>query len=274
MKLVRSAYTHRNQSKVTNELWNTMIKEWTPFSISLYKDMKWQNFQKVGFQIFKQGDFLTSQSNGNHLLEDEEILELFSLFTSSLSTTISALDITKACQSPKAYYLYTHCIWDLLPYLPEEIFIGFPSLVNSLSQDEDKKTSYFSKLSANYNTKEEISFKDLFEIFLFIHYQENMMEYLDKDNSQYLSTREVEPLLNTFEETIINDIPLIYTRREAFAFITYLLHYGEPPIFDPNSTISSPLRFNQWLLQPQKWQLQVDREDMLHTLFLMNSQIK
>ena len=271
MKLIKSAYTNRTQGKVTQKLWNTMIKEWAPFSISLYKDMKWQNFQTVGFQIFKQGDFLTSQSNGNDVLEDEEILELFSLFTSSLSTTISALATMKACQSVNTYQLYTQCVWDHLQYFPEKIFESFPDLANSLSQDENKKTSYNSKLISNYNVEGEISFKNLFEAFLFMHYQENMMEYLDKDSSQYLSTREVEPLLDIFEQTIIDDIPIIYSKRGAFAFITYLLHFGEIPVFKTNKPISAPVHFSQWLMQPQKWQLQVDREDLLHTLFLINT---
>ena len=272
MKLVKSAYTNRTQGKVTQKLWNTMIKEWTPFGISLYKDMKWQNFQEVGFQVFKQGDFLTSQSNGNDVLEDEEILELFSLFTSSLSTTLSALATMKACQSVNAYYLYTQCVWDHLQYFPEKIFESFPDLTNIFSQDENKKTSYNSKLITSYNVEGEISFKNLFEMFLFVHYQENMMESLDKDSSHYLSIREVEPLLDTFEQTIIgDDIPLIYSKRGAFAFITYLLHFGEVPVFDTNQPISAPMHFSQWFLQPKKWQLQVDREDLLHTLFLMNT---
>ena len=274
MKLVKSAYTNRNQDKVTQKLWNTMIKEWTPFSISLYKDMKWQNFQQVGFQVFNQGDFLTSSSNGNSVLEDKEILELFSLFTSSLSTTLSALATMKSCQSVNTYYLYTQCVWDHLQYFPEKIFKGFPDLTNILSQDENKKTSYNSKLITNYNVEGEISFKNLFEMFLFMHYQENMMEYLDKDKSHYLSVREVEPLLDIFEQTIIDDIPLIYSKRGAFAFITYLLHFGEIPIFDNSQPISAPMHFSQWFMQPQKWQLQVDRENMLHTLFLINAKIR
>lgn len=275
MKLVKSAYTNRTQGKVTQKLWNTMIKEWTPFSVSLYKDMKWQNFQKIGFQVFKQGDFLTSSSNGNRTLEDEEILELFSLFTSSLSTTLSALDTMKACQSVNTYYLYTQCVWDHLQYFFEKIFEGFPDLANILSQDEDKKTNYNSNLISSYNVEGEISFKSLFEMFLFVHYQENMMEHLDKDHSQDLSVREAEPLLDIFEQTIIEDIPTIYSKRGAFAFITYLLHFGEVPVFDTNQPISAPMHFSQWFMQPKKWlELQVEREDLLHTLFLMNSKIK
>ena len=271
MQLVVSAYTQRGKKQVNRSLWNTMIKEWTAFSVSVYKDMKWQNFQKLGFQIFKHGDFLTTHSNGDRILQKEEILELFSLFTSSLSTVTSSLTIMQDCKSSNPYQLHAPCFWNHLQDLPTEIFTGFPLYLDTLSESEEKKTNYFSTLSSFYSTKEKLSLKDLFEIFLFIHYQENTMEYLDKDFSQYLSTRELEPLLNIFEQTIIDDIPLIYSKQESFAFITYLFHYGEVPIF--SKKISSPLHFSNWLLQPEKWQLQVDRKDILHTLFLMNQKL-
>ena len=268
MKLVTSSYTKR-EAQVNQKVWDTMIREWTALSISLYKDIRWESFQKLGFQVFKHGDFLTSYSNGDKILQEPEILELFSLLISSLGTVISALEIMPTCKSTKIYYLHTTCILNHLQHLPPEIFTGFPKLLEDLSQDENKKTSYIGKLHSFYDTKETLHLKDLFELFLFIHHQENTMEYLDKDSSQYLSTRELEPLLNTFENIIIDDIPLIYTKREVFAFITYLFHYGKVPIF--TKKISSPLHFSNWLLQPKKWKLlQADREDVLHTLFLLN----
>ena len=268
MKLVTSSYTKRG-TQVDQKTWNTMIREWTVLSISLFKDIRWESFQKLGFQVFKHGDFLTSYSNGDKTLQEEEILELFSLLISSLGTVISALEIMPTCRSTKMYYLHTACVINHLQHLPPKIFTGFPRLLEDLSSDENKKTSYIGKLHSFYNTKETLHLKDLFELFLFIHHQENTMEYLDKDFSQHLNTRELEPLLNTFEDIIIDDIPLIYTKREVFAFITYLFHYGKVPIF--NKEISSPLHFNNWLLQPKKWKrLKADRKDVLHTLFLMN----
>jgi len=68
-------------------------------------------------------------------------------------------------------------------------------------------------------------------------------------------------------------VPVVHTKKEAFAFITYFFHYGEVPVFGENKKISSPLRFSQWLLQPEKWQLRVNREDILTTLFLMNKNL-
>ena len=272
MKLVTSAYTNRG-TQANNNLWNTMIKEWTAFSVSLYKDMQWQSFQDLGFKIFKHGDFLTSHSNGDNLLQEEEILELFSLFISSLSTVISDLEVMQNCKSTQLYHLNAGCVWDHLEQLPQEVFIGFPKLLKVLSQNEDKKLSYMSTLHSFYSGQELLSLKDLFEIFLFIHYQENTLEYLDKDSSEDLSTRELEPLLNTFEQTIIEDIPLIYTKRDAYAFITFFFHFGEIPIFSDENKISAPLRFNNWLLQPQKWQLKVDQENILRTLYLINRKL-
>jgi hypothetical protein len=81
-------------------------------------------------------------------------------------------------------------------------------------------------------------------------------------------------LLNTFEDTIIESVPLIYTKRDAYAFITYLFHFGEVPIFTSHNKISAPLLFNNWLLKPKEWlQLKADQEDILHTLFLMNKNL-
>ena len=272
MKFITSAYTQRKK-QVNQTLWNTLIKEWTAFSIASYKDMKWQHFQNMGFQIFKHGDFLTSHSNGDKILQEEEILELFSFFVSSLKTIISTINTMQSCKSTKPHHLKASCFWNNLHDLPSAIFSGFPKLTESLFNNEDKKIQYISRLSSFYDNQEDISFKSLFEIFLFIHYQENTMEYLDRDHSQYLSTRELEPLLDIFENILINDMPLIYSKKEAFAFITYLFHYGEVPIFGDTNKILSPIRFSNWLLQPKKWQLHIDREKILHTLFLMNKKL-
>lgn len=272
MKLVTSAYTKRG-TKVNHTLWKTMIREWTALSISLYKDMQWQSFQTLGYQIFRHGDFLTSHSNGDKILQEQEILELFSIFMSSLSTVISALDVMQSCKSKKPHYLHTDCIRDHLSHLPQKIFTGFPKLSEELAQDEKKKTSYIDKLHSFYNKKETLSLKNLFELFLFVHYQENTMEYLDRNSSQDLDAWELVSLLDIFESTLIDDIPLIYTKKEAFAFITYLFHYGEIPIFDKK--ISSPTQFSHWLLKPEKWkELKADRKDVLHTLFLMNKDFR
>ena len=274
MRLVTAAYTQRGSGEVNHDLWKIMIREWTALSISLYKDMQWKTFQDLGFQVFKHGDFLTSHSNGDNLLQEEEILELFSLFTSSLSTVISSLELMQNCKSTQPYHLTASCVWNHLQQLPQKVFTGFPRLLNTLSRNEDKKAGYISKLQSSYSTQERLSLKDLFEIFLFIHYQENTLEYLDRDSSEDLNVRELEPLLNTFEDTIIDAVPLIYTKRDAYAFITYLFHFGEVPIFTDHNRISAPLRFNSWLLKPEEWsQLKADQEDILHTLFLMNKSL-
>ncbi len=274
MKWMTSAYTNRGeQQQINQQLWNTMIKEWTALSVSIYKDMNWESFQHLGFQVFKHGDFLTSHSNGDKILQEEEILELFSIFTSSLGTVLASQEIIQNCKGSTPYHLRADCVWNHLQYLPTNIFEGFPHLLDSVSQDEEKRISYIGQLHSFQNAKEELSLKDLFEIFLFVHYQENTMEYLDRDSSQDLSTRELEPLLNVFEQTLIDDMPLIYTKREAFAFITYFFHYGEVPVFPEHNKISAPVRFSNWLMTPQKWQIQADRESILQTLFLINKQL-
>ena len=98
------------------------------------------------------------------------------------------------------------------------------------------------------------------------------MEYLDRNFSQDLTARELEPLLGTFEQTLIDDMPLINDKRSVYAFITYLFHFREVPIFTNNKPISAPMRFSNWHLNPARWEAEVnvDREDILHTLLLIN----
>ncbi|MCY4320963.1 MAG: hypothetical protein OXC37_00945, partial [Bdellovibrionaceae bacterium] len=159
-----------------------------------------------------------------------------------------------------------------LRHLPSSVFTGFPQLLELLSQEEKKKISYIATLSDFYSEKERLSIKDLFEIFLFIYYQENAMEYLDRDSSQYLGARELEPLLDVFEQNLIDNILFINNKRDAYAFITYLFHFGEVPIFTNKKPISAPLHFSHWFLEPARWksEVHVDREDTLHTLLLIN----
>jgi len=272
-QLITSAYTQRGEDKVDQNLWNTMIKEWTILNATLYKSINWRGFLNIGFQIFKHGDLLLSSSNGDRLLQEQEILELFSMFISTLSTTISALDITQTCIIPnKLYKLNAGCFWRHMEYLPSAVFIGFPKLLSELSVVENANHEYISKFKNFYDTSE-ISFKNVFDTFLFIHYQENTMEYLDRDFSNFIDTQELEHLLTVFENIIIEDIPLIYTKKTAFAFITYIFYHGELPIFGPENQISSPVRFSNWLLQPNKWNISARRQDILQTLLIMNKNL-
>ena len=102
--------------------------------------MQWERFQKLGFKLFKHGDFLNSYSNGDGILQEEEILELFSFFTSSMATVLYILHEQPNCKN-STYYVNKQCIWDYLLYLPSTVFTGFPRLRESLSQNTQKKTS-------------------------------------------------------------------------------------------------------------------------------------
>ena len=267
MKFVTSAYTKREKKPVHQKLWNKMIQEWTALSGAFYKDIKWRRFQKVGFQVFRHADFLTSYSNGDAVLQEEEILEVFSFFMSSLTVTLSSLKDRPGCMR-SANRLQSACVWSYLRSLPSKVFVGWPQLFKTLSEGQN----YLSRLSSFYQEAEEISIKDLFEIFLFMHYQENAMLRLDKDFSQSLSLRELEPLLNVFEQTLIENTPLIYTKTSALAFGAYIFYYGQVPAFSQNYNISAPLHFSNWFLQPKKWQqVKVDREKMLESLFLIKN---
>ncbi len=270
MKWVSTAYTNRGEGPVNQKLWNTMIREWTTLAIALHKPLKWEQFQKAGFQVFRHGDFMTSRSNGDGVLQEGELLELFALSVSSATLLFSSLKLMAHCEGAPPYHLPAGCMWALLEEIPKELFAGFPVLEQSLLAQEDKKSSYIGVLKSFYNQEDFIPYKDLFKIFLFIHYQENMLEHLDLDQSFDLSVQELTKLLPVFERTIIEDVPLFNNRREAFAFITYLFYYGEIPVFNDNGSVSAPLRFSHWLLHPEKWQIKADHKDILNAVLLVS----
>ena len=269
MSLITSSYKRREGKELNQELWNQIVKEWTPFSVALYKDMGWSSFQKVGFQIFKHGDFLTSQSNGDGILQDEETLELFSLFMSALNTTLVSSEVMNHCRSSIPHYLHSKCSWNYLKQLTPYIFASFPELLKESGEKNTKYIQTLQRFKGIESPKELLSFKDLFEIFIFIHYQENLMESLDTNSSQTLQTAELLPILKPFAENLIQNVLFVHSRKDAFTFITYFFHYGDIPVIGSNKKISAPLRYSNWILKSGQWELEVDRADILRALLIM-----
>ena len=264
--------THR---LIDQALWDIMIQEWTPFALALYRNISWSQFQKRGSALFQHGDFLTSHSNGDKILQAEEILELFSLSVSALKTTLLAMDMMPSCLSEtNIYYVSQPCVWDKLEDLMDSVFLGFPMLQAS---NMDEKALYVALLRqiAEFNPdadtfdflEEEQENKDLpveslFKVFLFAHYQENIMEYLDTDLSQNLSMQELQPLIKMFGKGLSEYG--IETEDEALAFITYLFHFGGLPAFSPD-------QYENWQQNPAKWaEIKIDRTNILQALKQIN----
>ena len=270
MKLFATAYTNRGASSIDQKLWNKMIKEWTAFAVAIYPPLEWEQFQKTGYQVFYHGDFIMSQSNGDRVLQEEELLELFALSISALDTLYASLKLTKHCSGAPPYSLPMDCLFDTLGTWPRTVFEGFPVLTQTFLTDKKAQEQYINTLKSFYGDSNVILHKDVFKLFLIAHYQENMMEHLDKDHSFNLNAQELMALMPVFEQTIIEDIPLFYNKREAFAFITYLFYYGELPILGEGGEISAPVRFSNWLLNPEKWHIQADQTTLLKVIFLVS----
>ena len=247
-----SAYKE-NEGSLTPTAWEKIAKEWTPLILSLMPDIRWQSLHQDSQQIFQHGDFLLAHSNGDQLLQNEELLELFSIFLSASKTAFTSKKLLSGCKVDKDYFNKV-CAKDVLVHLPQTIFKGFPYLrAELLQQNYSVKVEYLSLWLDSLNANEEVfSIKDLFGLFLKVHYQENMMEHLDKDFNQVVDVEELDPLLNTFENALIEKVPVVYTTRDAMAFISYLFYYGKVPVFS-DQHIHLPMHFNRWLFHPEEW---------------------
>ena len=270
MQLSAKAYTNRVSQPIDQELWNVMIKEWTALAVALYPPLKWEQFQSAGFQMFSHGDLMTAHSNGDRILQAEELLEIFSLSVSSADMLFSSLALTEHCHGAPAYSLPQACLFETLSAWPADLFSGFPILTQKLSTDQEARSDYISILKSFYGEEDFILYKDIFKMFLIIHYQANMMEYLDKDNSLDLSAQELTALMPIFAPHIIEEFPFIKNEKEAFALVTYLFHYGEIPFIGKKGGISDPIRFSNWLLHPEKWKLNADQLDLLKAILSVN----
>ena len=270
MQLSATAYTKRGKEGIDQNLWNVMIREWTALAVALYPPLKWEQFQSAGFQMFSHGDFITSQSNGDGILQDYELLELFALVTSSADLLLSALGQVKHCEGAPAYFLPKNCFFDTVQGLPSVLFDSFPVLKQRLADSEDMRSAYMHTLKSFYGENGLISHKDIFKTFLIIHYQENRMEHLDKDGSLDLNIQELMALMPVVEQSIIEEVPLVNDKSTALAFVTYLFYYGELPIVGEEGRASAPIRFSNWLLHPEKWKLKVDQQGLLKAIFLVS----
>ncbi len=267
-KLVTSAYLKENQ-KIDRQVWKKIVREWTGVVASVYPKISWQNLQKEFLKFFEYGDFLTSQSNGNGVLEPEEILELFALSASSLKMTLLATSRMSICNTVDNLFDRT-CIFGILHFFPRQVFDSFPNLEHILSRNLIEKEEYFIALESFKHKNEELNFGELFETFMLMHYEENMIEYLNVNRRDNVSMQELSALADTFFSIIKRTTPIIRTEREAFGFISYLFYYDKIPIVGENS-ILAPLKFNQWLLQPEKWRhMRVRRIQILRALITLN----
>ena len=149
------------------------------------------------------------------------------------------------------YYFQPNCIWRLFQTAPTKIFSGFPGLQRWWTREPENKEQYINYIKEFY-LMEQFSIGNLFEIYILIHYQENILEFLDKDLSGSLNLDEITPFHNTIQNKLKQVIPLTENQEVGLAFFTYLMHFGEIPVLDPAHSLSAPVDFSNWLLNPTK----------------------
>ena len=265
-----SAYS--NKKVVLNQKeWNTLVREWTPVILSLYKDLSWQAFHKQAFDFFTHGDYLTANSNGDNTLQSIETVELVALALSSINMTALALNkLEKECSGAGENAFPAECIWSLFQDFSLNMFSGFPLLRKWFAEDSNYRKEYITAIRRRY-PGEELSMGDLFEICTIMHYQENLIEFLDKDRSFVLSFDELLPLYEDMEMKLNFISPLLYTERRRLGFFTYLMQFAEIPVYDEKESVSAPLRFSNWLMNPGEWKnLQMDRKNIFTVLSLVH----
>ena len=263
-----SAYHSNGNGILKNDRWFTLVEEWTPLVVSIYKDLSWQDFKRTALNFFSHGDLLTTQANGDNLLQPEESLELVTLASSAINTVALTIGTFNKCKiKNKDYYFQSSCVWRLFQTSSAKVFDGFPGLQRWFTAKLENKDQYIQHIKSFYPSKQ-LSTGDLFKIYIVMHYQENIMEFLDKDRSDELNLDEITPFYYTIADTLAETIPLLQNQEAGLAFFTYLMHFEEIPIYN-NSTnnLISPVHFSNWLLNPQKRQvLTVNRNKIFFIL--------
>ena len=264
MKLVSSAYsTEQPAGPITKSMWHSFVRDWTPVVLAFYPRLQWQKFQPQALSFFTQGDILTAYANGDGVLQQREALELFSLFVSAWRTFFANKDLLSVCEDEAKGRSQRVCLLNLFYQHKEKFLISFPRMREKLF---NANWGYYSSEFKNFKDP----LNNFFTILMIIYHQENMLEYRDKNKSGSMDLQEINPLVDVFQNVLSGQFPFIYTHRDAFAFTTYLFHYGEVPILQKGSSVSHPLRFADWLIHPQKWEhQQVSRKDLLKVLIYL-----
>ena len=272
--LLVSAYHNNGNGILERERWFTLVEEWTPLVVSIYKDLNWQDFKREALNFFSHGDLLTAHANGDNLLQPEESLELVTIASSAINMMALTINTFDRCKiKNKDYYFQPSCIWRLFQTSSTKLFTGFPGLQRWFSVKSENKEQYIQHIK-NFYPSQQLSTGDLFKIYIVMHYQENTMEFLDKDRSDELNLDEITPFYYTIADKVAEAIPLLQNPEEGLAFFTYILHFEEVPIYNSTNLLISPVHFSNWLLNPQQWQrLTVNRNQIFSVLNLIHENI-
>ncbi len=263
MQMIVSAYADKTKPhQLSKQNWKQITREWTAMVLGADPDIEWESFQEQAFTFFSQGDILTSYSNGDGFLQESEVLELFSLSFSAWQSFLSSRKFLQTCTVQKEEQKRKQCVWHLLKKNFKYLFPGFPSMSRALLNGQWSR--YVSALNQFQKPLD-----NLFTLYMIIYHQENMLAYRDTDHSGDINLQELSPLINVFYN-VLDGFPFIYNHRDVLALTTYLFHHGEMPIIK-GGNVSSPVRFAEWLIRPEKWQnKKIGRSNLLKALIYLN----
>ena len=264
MKLIAKSYGMTHPSgQINRKVWETFVKEWSILATAFYPGTHWKTFQSEGFSFFSLGDFLTSHANGDYVLQDQELLELFSLSMSAWRTVLLNQDRLSACEIVNTKWSKEKCVLNAFNHYPEHFFLSFPAMRVSVFGKEWE--AYSAVLNQFKNPLDNI-----FTIFVLAYYQENILEYLDKDLSGNLSVQELHAMMDVFRDMLVDEFPLVNSDKEVFAVISYLFRYGKLPILKNGNPVSSPMHFADWVIRSEQWKDQITaRKDILRALIYL-----
>ena len=265
MKLIANSYAVVHpSSQINREVWDTIVREWSILATAFYPGTHWKTFQSEGFSFFSLGDFLTAHANGDYVLQDQELLELFSLSMSAWRTVLLNQKRLSVCEIVNTKWSEEKCVLNIFNRYSEHFFLSFPDMRGSVFGEE--WDAYSAVLNQFKNPLDNI-----FTVFVLAYYQENMLEYLDKDLSGNLDVQELHAMVDVFKDMLMDEFPLVNSEKEIFAVISYLFRYGKLPILSNGEhDISSPIHFADWVIRSEQWKDQITaRKDILRALIYL-----
>jgi hypothetical protein len=223
--------------------------------------------------LFREANLFMPRSNGDFYLSFYELIEyvhlifggidaghqLVSAMPTSCAVTPASTDVTCWRTDFRQFYKST------LSYMPLQ--------ADYLSSFQDKNWNNYIKYLEIVNRPEgpaatPITNTAIYESFVLLQYIEVLMLRYDTEHTGKIGIIGCFKMLDLFVDTIAAALGLdpVADRPEIEVFWTFMLHYGAPP--DPKDPISQ-LRYENWKLKRGKWELGVDRSNILDVMAIL-----
>ena len=200
MQMMAAAIGVENaNSQVDRHVWTRFVQEVSILATAFYPGTHWKVFQSEGFSFFSLGDFLTAGANGDGILQDKELLELFALSFSAWRTVRINQVRLDICSVTNTVWSRQQCVFNTFRKYPDKFYLSFPALRGWLSLEWDGYSEVLRRF--------EDPLENIFTVFVLTYYQENILEYLDRDFSGDLDIAEVHPLADVFQQMLLDEFP-------------------------------------------------------------------